>query len=293
MGPEVTGADTSYGINKPMPDIRLNFDEYVVPYTVPPPGKMHALLLVAPPKSGSSLLNDLARDLCVAAGQPFIDIPGYLFDRGFAIETLDLKGASEVFNQPGYCYGGFRHWPDFMSKADPKIHTRTLLMMRDPRDMLVSAYYSVKGSHYVPKAGPTRREVIEQRELASTQSIDDFVLQKASNYREILGKMLPLCRSTPNGPDRIVVRYEDVIFDKYRLAVGLDSLLGLGLSVSVLAASAKKFHALPEKENPDSHIRWVRPGNFRDKLLPETAQILTDWFAPTLEEFGYDLTFTP
>ena len=105
--------------------------------------------------------------------------------------------------------------------------------------------------------------------------------------------MFPLYRTASNGPDRVVVRYEDVVFDKYRLAVVLDSLLGLGLSVNALAASAKKFHALPEKEDPDSHIRWVRPGNFRDKLLPETAQILTDWFAPTLEEFGYDLTVTP
>jgi hypothetical protein len=270
-----------------MPRGFLHFSEYAIPWGIPVPGTINPLILVAPPKSGSSLLNELVRDMCHAAGQPFIDIPGYLFHYGFDLTTLDLKNPAKLFNQPGFCYGGFRNWPEFMAHSDPPIFTPTLFLMRDPRDMIVSAYFSERESHFVPDAGPARQRVLRRRKLVQSMAIDDYAIATIDHYQELLETTRPLWRSTGTGPERYVFRYEDVIYRKAKLAAEVSEILGLGLSDEKLRELAKGRDSFPEKEDPGGHIRQVHPGNHREKLRPETIEILTERFRGVLEEFGY------
>jgi hypothetical protein len=46
---------------------------------------------------------------------------------------------------------------------------------------------------------------------------------------------------------------------------------------------------IPKEENIYSHKRAVKPGNYRDKLKPQTINQLNQVFAEFLNKYGYNL----
>ena len=140
--------------------------EYQVELPEPLTG-MRSAFIFAYIKSGSTLLNNMITCYCQALGIPTFSLFNSAFDSGVPTHEI-MKDANICFNKEGIIYTGFRHYPSF--ELDLK-GIKCVLLVRDPRDMLVSLYYSIVKSHVIPKNYEPLRE---SRQLASQQTIDKF-----------------------------------------------------------------------------------------------------------------------
>lgn len=227
-------------------------------------------------KSGSTLMDNMVAEYCSAVGVPHFS----LFDQAFAqgVRTADIRAdANRCLGRPGVVYSGFRHYPSFnMRLGDSKV----VLLVRDPRDMMVSLYFSIMKSHIIPDGNESLRRA---REQIPGVSIDEFVLQRAPGYVATFRRY----RNKLDGTHRRVYRYEDVIYDKADWLADMVSFTGLPTQAREIQRIAKRHDKRPEQEDISSHIRQVHPGNFRKKLSWETILKLNDATGEFLDAFGY------
>ena len=94
-------------------------------------------------KCGSSLLNSMLTDLGRLNGHPFVDVGGGFFAAD--VPEQDWRHDPAVLRAlaGGTVYGGFRSMPLVFAQSPLYLRSRKILLVRDPRDALVSEYYSI------------------------------------------------------------------------------------------------------------------------------------------------------
>jgi hypothetical protein len=192
---------------------------------------------------------------------------------------------SQVILPKGYCYG-FPGWPTtfeipILGKA------KSILLVRDPRDMAVSMYFSTLLSH--PKPGASggnndNKALMPRRAEAGEMGIDKFVLTYCGGfYQEVLQSYRELALS----PSMKVFRYEDIVYTKRTWAEDICSHYGWKVTNEQLEAAVAKVDVFPDDERPDQHVRQVHPGNYKQKLRPETIRYIEETCAAEMGFFGY------
>ncbi len=238
-------------------------------------------------KSGSVLLNRIIEDVASIADVPVFNFPELLFENG--IRFQDLKEMPEdLFDSEGMIYSGFRLFPKDPCKLNLGNGGKAILMVRDPRDILVSMYFSMKGSHAVPKSGKSREKMLKIRESAEAVSIDEFVRAGSDRLRKKFLRYHKVLIESGQVETRIF-RYEDVIFEKARWVRDIADFLDLAVPGNELDSIASRHDIRPEKENPSAHIRRVAPGDYLEKLSPDTIDFLNQELGETVRAFGYEL----
>ncbi len=250
-----------------------------VPYSVElpePTPRQKSAYLFAYAKSGSTLMDNMISDYCRQVGTACFSLFGQAFAQG--IRTSDVRSDALVcFRPEGFVYSGFRHYPQFTL---PLENETIVLLVRDPRDMLVSLYFSIAKSHVIPKGNAKFKA---EREQAVQQSIDEFVTQRADGY-------LRQFRRYEKQLDKLnvrVYRYEDVIYDKGPWLRDMVRVIGLPEKPDLIGSIASRFDVVPEQEQEAQHIRQVHPGNHRRKLKPETISKINQTLEPFLSAHGY------
>ncbi|WP_298637102.1 sulfotransferase domain-containing protein [uncultured Umboniibacter sp.] len=239
--------------------------------------------LFAYAKSGSTLMDRLVREYCGAIKQASFSLFGEAFQQGVRPQDIG-EDASVCFADTGIVYTGFRSYPlSFKLNLKP---SKNLILVRDPRDMLVSLYYSIAKSHVAlnDKDGSWQRE----RQEVQSKQLNEFVLERSFSYAEYF----KWYGHAFQGVDVKVVRYEDIIYKKLEWMVDLVNWLGLPLDMAILEKVVAKHDVLPEAEDEGSHIRQVHPGNYKAKLERETIMKLNRRLITFLETYGYDDIFT-
>ena len=235
-----------------------------------------SVFIVGLVKSGSTLLNRIMRPITAASGLDFRSYANELRGRG-----LTLKQANIDFEPSGHAYGGFRDlpWPLPEFAAN-----RTVLLVRDPRDALTSLYFSVAYSHVPPGSSDSLqllRAFEARRARARAMTIDDFVMREAEGHARLITRVLA------NLPRHRLYRYEEIIFDKQAWAADMVGYLGLSPPPRLVAAVVARNDVVPSEEAPLEHIRHVTPGDYLDKLRPETIAALDVRFAGLMKTMGY------
>ena len=228
-------------------------------------------------KSGSTLMDNMIADYCAAVGVPHFS----LFDQAFAqgVRTADIQSdALQCFERSGMVYSGFRHYPAFDLPIED---SSVILLVRDPRDMLVSLYFSIMKSHVIPAGNEGLRR---QREQIADSSIDEFVLKRAGGLLRTFGRY----REKLEGTRCRTFRYEDVIYDKRNWLDEMVEFSGLPRAEDELERIARRHDIVPAREDVSRHIRQVHPGNFRKKLSEETVELLNGILAEFLDTFRYE-----
>jgi hypothetical protein len=278
LGPEIDAADLSAA------SAGLRFSPKVESYSIdlpPIPSSVGSVMAFSHAKAGSTMLNAILEMLCPHVGLTFASISGRLFERGVAMASAKVQ---TEFHAKGYCYGGFRFFPLF---ALPLLDTaKAIFLVRDPRDALVSLYFSKRDSHVLPPAQTALgAQWTEERARAAATSIDDWVIQY---YGRVVG---PLAGYMAQGftcrPNVTIYRYEDVIFRKRDWIADICDWYGWTVPASVIEAVAREMDIFPEREDPRKHIRQVHPGNHRQLLSDKTQDLLEVAFGPWLRAFGY------
>jgi hypothetical protein len=261
------------------------FPDTPLPELPPPVSDAPSVLAFSMPKAGSTLLFGILRMLCPAAGLVFFSTENHFFDRGVPAEKRPPETA-RLFLPTGYCYGGFRSCPRY---AIPILPTaRTVVLVRDPRDMIVSLYHSLQQSHRIPdgaEAGGQPHFMQRAREQARRSTLDEHCLHSVNSYAAQFEAYLSqglLWRENV-----AVYRYEDVIFRKREWIEDMCRWFGWSVPERRIATALERFDIVPEKADPTRHVRQVKPGNYVDALSPESIRMVNGRLGAYMRIFGY------
>ncbi|MAN14203.1 MAG: hypothetical protein CL945_05845 [Dinoroseobacter sp.] len=243
-----------------------------------------SLFVIGLPKAGSTLFNRIMRPICQKAGLALL--PWHNMLREFGILPNDFPDTLGKLYQPrGYAFVGFRGLSP-KERLPGFANGRTVYLVRDPRDMVVSQYFSLAYSH--PPPGTVADDTLlkafeaERRELRQT-SIDEYVLSTAPAVRQ---KYLETTSALAEIEHR-VWRYEDVVFDKLNWISKVVAYLELDVPEAFVANVVARNDIAPQSENKHEHIRKVTPGDHKDKLEAGTVAALNKIFDPILTAHDY------
>lgn len=153
-----------------------------------------------------------------------------------------------------------------------------ILHLRDPRDVLVSMYYSWSYSH------PGIDESL--RERRRKMGVDKFVLENSAQlkkkYELYISDFLTL-------PQTTFLKYETFVLNRTQWLEDFLSAIGLDPNSWRYRIMAWRNPAAKiRKENIHAHIRKAVPGDYREKLSPETSKALTSEWKDILRTLGYE-----
>ncbi len=248
------------------------------------PGDFHSLFAFSVHKCGSSLMHRMIRQVCERSIIPHLNIPGPLFEKGIGPEwKTDPELLKLILD--GYIYFGFRDFPPVFKTGIDFTKTKNVLLVRDPRDALVSQYFSFMpgGSHIIPKDNP-ERFLVQQKNSAGL-SIDEYVLKNAKGIRnKLTAYQQALDFSTTK-----LFKYEDIFYDKYSFIKDIYSHFNIFVEDHIFLKVAEENHIVPEIEDPSKHIRKGIPGDHRVKLTQKTINSLNQTLGNIAEFYGYKL----
>ncbi len=171
---------------------------------------------------------------------------------------------------------------------------RAVLLMRDPRDCMVSGYYGFLRLHAGGLDNPEQRRRYEM-------GVDTYVLtHMLPRYARVVDDYMALQDQLPALQ---VLHYEHMVtdfpawLDTFLTALDLPDSVRLrdrlrlrrispGLRDVMLAHHAGDF-TRPSGENIDTHKRQMLPGDHVRKLAPDTIATINAAMAPALARFGY------
>ena len=188
-----------------------------------------------------------------------------------------------VFRPKGVLYGPLR---EFFPIEDIDQY-RIVLMLRDPRDVVVSSYFSHAFSHPVPSNKERRKWFMDRREKVKSQTIDEYARGEFPEY--ILRVYSDYCEHLVRNQNVQVLRYEDFMQDFDRWFSHLEASLEMKLGEVHRDGLFKlKGGGAKPGENKFSHVRRATPGDHRDKLNPDSCEYLNQKFADVMETLGYE-----
>ncbi|MCB1342351.1 MAG: sulfotransferase domain-containing protein [Pseudooceanicola sp.] len=248
----------------------------------PDPRPGPATFVVAGHKTGSVLLNRIIDDLAALTGLPVVRVEEVLWRGGLKIKDWPQQ-IFDLMEQPGLVYTSFRDLQR-LGELTSFQTGRRIFMIRDPRDVAVSYFFSMSKSHVIPEGGAAREDMLRMRDAAAQSDLDSFiqrgmannVLRNIQSFAQYLGT-----------PDTVFYKYEDIIFAKEPWVAQIAADLGISVPQDDIARIARRHDIIPEQENPNAHIRSVKPGGWREKLSPQSVAFIEEKFPLFFEKYGY------
>lgn len=234
-------------------------------------------------KAGTSLFTHVLRQ---ANELIHVDYETMLFDNELSTNL--------VFKKYGHLYGVFRIVNEKHTQSYIKLirHIATtdfvkdknvVCLVRDPRDIIISLYYSMGFSHTSSFNTQVENELQAARDRIKSLSLDEFALRHSPVVKERFEILYKLSKESKNS---IILRYEDLLedFDGF--------LCDFSKYISIPRERQQElFIASRPRDDEDlkAHKRSGKSGQYLEKLKPETVRELNQVFKPVLENFGYEV----
>lgn len=237
-----------------------------------------SVLLFAYNRCGSMYIAEVMDRLTRPDGLRHINLGSYLFhadparseslfeNEAFLNATLRPKG---FFYGPLRFFGPYRHFDG----------VKVVLVLRDPRDVLTSRYFSVAFSH-----SPSDERFLEARQRAQSGGIDAFVEERK---QEVLDRYHFFIDQFLGRPNVLYLPYEEMVTDFSTWIWKLARHVSPQPDPVVVDALIAESSFTVSKEEQFSHKRSVQPGNHAKKLKPETVAMLNEYFADVMSILGY------
>ena len=247
-----------------------------------------SVLLFTGIRCGSQYLSRVIASLYEEAGGDFVNLPNYFFHVS-PERNKELRRAGEaeaLLRKRGFFFGALRP----ILGGFPFGDYCKIVCVRDPRDVMVSGFYSLAYAHT-----PSDEKFARDSEEARERGIEWYVRQpvRYESIREHYGhyrkELLPR-------KDVLFFRYEEMrdcfpeVLGRVARHIGVDP----GASRSFRALLAEHRAGNPQ-ESPEEgegrrlrHRRSGRSGQFREKLGAEAQGFLGEVFREDLEAFGWE-----
>lgn len=234
-------------------------------------------------KSGSSIMNAMITSLARMNALHYVDVAGRLFEQGVSVATWQRDAGMRALLHGGNVYGGFRNAPLGLLRAPGFAESPQILLVRDPRDALVSEYFSNAYSHSLPQRGEARAQMLAERERAQRVELGAYVMRMAPQLRDTLREYAPFLAH----PGLRLYRYETAILDKRWFLKDVCAHFGWTVTDQQLDLILGWADVMPEEERPTEFVRKVIPGDHRDKLDAVTITQLDTLLRAEMRLFGY------
>ncbi len=258
-----------------------------IPFEVATDGSGPPGFLLSVRKCGSTITNNICKALAQMNQRCFVEVGDTFFWNNVRAREWQRDPALSGIVRPGVIYGGFRDAPAALFTNAAFTAAPKLLMVRDPRDALVSQYFSNAYSHPVPQQTGEFDSMTAlmraQREAALTRDIGAYVLAEAKGFAATMNQYAPMMAM----PNLLVLKYEDVILAKPVLIGHLLRLFGMAATAAQIAQILGWADVIPTAENPQAFVRRVVPGDHAAKLDGETIARLDEVLGPSMRLFGY------
>lgn len=226
-------------------------------------------------KSASTFMHQFFDRLCGELQIPLYSIHNPSFNRRQAPPDINHRfvfGPIRSFQIDDYIY----------PNLDCVNH---LIQVRDPRDILVSEYYSLGWLHTEEHWQADDRQ---RRERIQQLSIDEYVLQQEQfSKHSLLDRYSPILGLLERD-DVVIVRYEEMVSDFARWLHPIVELMKLRPPNAWRRRLGKRYrNEFVAGPAPGSHKRNVTPGDHRDKLRPATIEKLNQQYEKILRALNY------
>ena len=185
-----------------------------------------------------------------------------------------------------FCLGPIRHFHFQDLPFDDHIDLHRIVQVRDPRDILVSQYFSFGWNH---SENDFNREEIETRQRIRNLSVDEYVTEPGGAQYWLLRRLKPLLRFAKR-PQVHLVRYEEMVSNFGNWLGSFIEPFGFSPTrqrLLLLKYRAKYGRAFRPEQSRSGHKRNVVPGEHRTRLQPGTIAELDRAFGPYLDLLGY------
>ena len=159
-----------------------------------------------------------------------------------------------------------------------------VFFLRDPRDVLVSDYFSIAYTHAVPRNTETGEEFIAIRKKAERLGIDAYVLDEAETWIKPLFRQYKHLRDSAES--HIYLKYDLFAESTLQFVELLSDYLGLKPSAKVTRLISDLANPIQKKERM-RHQRSGKSGQYLDKLEAETVRKLNSLLAEELSEWAF------
>ena len=162
-------------------------------------------------------------------------------------------------------------------------HSKLTVMVRDPRDILVSYYYSVVYSHVLSSNPDVRELQLKNRQHWKQRGLDEYVLEKSILLNTQFSQLINILE---NNPDTSICRYEDMIMDFDRFSSDITTYLPMEKEMLEFIYGETR-----PQVNKDimRHKRSGKVGDHREELNELTIVRVTAELMSPLGYFGYSL----
>jgi len=199
-------------------------------------------------------------------------------NENFLVNFLE-RNADRLFFERGEIYAPLRFPVDFLNRKNLK----HVFFLRDPRDVLVSAYYSFGFSHPLAKNKKSRERQLSNREKIQKVGIDQFTLEFASNIDDRYKRYKYF---KENSKSFVYLKYEELKHDPYIFFRRLNQFLEVEIPNHEMELLCEKANPKHEGNNA-GHLRSGKSNQFLNELNPTTRKELGHLFADTLDYWEF------
>lgn len=159
---------------------------------------------------------------------------------------------------------------------------KVIFFIRDPRDILVSMYYSFAFSHGAPSE-TNQEELLKFRNSIQAKGIDAYVSENL-HFMQIQFQIMK--RLIEASSSKIVLKYEDMILNFDAFAEQLTQFVPLEKDILQQLREESRPRTV---EDISSHKRSGKVGGFRDHLSQNTIDAINLKLSDELRQFNYQL----
>lgn len=241
-------------------------------------------------KCASTFVSRILTEIDTATALEHFDYAQAIWKLGDAFTGDDPYGLlssenGQLFFPHGEVYGPMRR-PVRLEAPDSY---RMIFFLRDPRDVLVSAYYSFGFSHPLPEHRGKRADFLARRKQIQEEGIDCYAIRAAGDWLGPIYSEYQRLRGLAAAS--VFISYDDYATDPaaaIRRIFAFCDAPTTGSAVEALSASASPISEPREDGDGLRHKRSGRSGQFRTALSAETIDQLNDILAPSLKAWGFE-----
>lgn len=217
-------------------------------------------------------------------GLTSIDIENYLWNN----TTQDVhqklqENQSTFFRTNGILYSPLRA---FISIDNiEKYHI--ILMLRDPRDVLVSNYYSLAYSHQLPKNQNRSKNFLNKRIEVQNKTIDEFVISRTNRFYNVYNDYCN--KIIDNKLNFCLLKYETFWYNFDFFLNEIERYFAIQINPKDKQFLREMKGSNNSKENRYDHKRKGVPGDHKNKLSQNTQDFLNEKFSRILYTLGYEI----
>ena len=239
-------------------------------------------------KCASTFVTALLEELADQSDYETFNYASAYWELGDAVDSAGLhirkflpQNYDMLFRQYGEIYGPLRFPVEFPGRENFK----HIFFFRDPRDVLVSSFYSWAYTHPEPLNTKAREKFLEKRAKLSEEGIDAYVLRQAQEW--ILPLFTEYRELAETVPDALFLTYDEFsqhtdvflrkVTDYLEIDLSEESIEKLSNFASPIQKGAPKLE----------HKRSGKSGQWKNELKPEIADELNRILAPILDYWGF------